>query len=183
MSPLVPRAVREQILELVTREADHVGWDHLPQSDKTAKLAEWVEAPEIGGVLKPLLGGDADVRVWLKEVALKKRSRLLQPDAQRVAGFLFPEGFELEDGSAGIKPHHCVVRRSTGRYYICWGAHANAKHLFWAALNARFEYGELGGEYVVIVDRAASVTPPDRKARHERLAVRCGLHIAWVSSS
>jgi hypothetical protein len=182
MSRLVPQELAETLLARVSSDAQEVDWDHLTQADKTAQLAKWVEAPEVGGVLRPLVGGDAEVRMWLKEVALKRRARAQQPDPDAVIGQLFRESVRIIEGSVGTKPHHVLVQNGTHRYYVCWGPQANAKHLFWAALNAREDDPRLDDAWVVIVDTIASPTPADRRIRLSSLAERCHLKIDWMGA-
>jgi hypothetical protein len=181
MSPLVPRAVREELLARIISEANEVDWDHLAQADKTAALSRWIEDPEVGGVLRPLLGGDAEIRVWLKEVALKRRSRLRNPGARVVAIRLFPQGATVEDRSEGIKPPHCVARVGPDRHFVCWSDYKNAKNLFWAALNALASDSSIVEAHVVILEAGSSVTPPERQMTYKVLATHCGLSIAWIT--
>jgi hypothetical protein len=180
MSRLVPEHVREEILGLIAKEANDADWDHLPQADKTSRLSQWVDDPRVGGVLRPLLDSDGAVRLWLKDVALKRRSRQLQPDAGLVVSRVFRNGSRPAADSIGIKPPHCLVESESGLLYVCWGPQTNAKNLFWAALNAPAERPDLRETHVIIVDRGASRTPPDRRLRLETLAGRCGVRIAWL---
>lgn len=179
---LVPQDLAETLLARVSEEAERVDRDHLSQVSKTAQLARWVEDPEIGGVLKPLVGGDAETRMWLKEVALKRRARARQPDPEAVVGQLFAEPVQFVEGSVGTKPHHALVRNGSHRAYVCWGPQANARHLFWAALNAREDDPSLGEVWVVIVDTVPSPTPTERRSRLSALAARCGLKIDWMGA-
>lgn len=182
MSRLVPKQLAETVVKRVSLEASRVDWDHLPQPEKTALLARWVEDPQIGGVLLPLVGGDAEVRMWLKEVALKRRARDRQPAASDVFGQLFGDRVEVISGSEGTKPHHAQGRVGDKRYYVCWGPQPNAKHLFWAALNAREDDPTLTDSWVVIVDTIASPTPAERRARLKALGKRCGVLLDWMSA-
>jgi hypothetical protein len=151
----------------------------LPQADKTAKLAAWVDAPDVGGVLKPLLGGEAEVRVWLKDVALRRRSWGRQPNAEVVARRIFGD-VELRVVGAGLKPSHAIVEVSREKQYLAWGPHSNARNLFWAALNASLERG-IRRSHVVIVDSPTSTTPADRRVRFEALARRCDVDVHWMT--
>lgn len=180
MSRLVPQELAEALLARVSADAEAVDWDHLTQAAKTAQLARWVGDSDIGGVLRPLVGGDAEVRMWLKEVALKRRARARQPDPSAVIAQLFAEPVGIVDGSVGTKPHHVLVRNKTHRYYVCWGPQANAKHLFWAALNAREHDAGLTDAWVVIVDTIPSPTPSERRSRLTSLAKRCDIKIDWM---
>lgn len=130
MTRLVSDAVREQLVTRISEDADKADWDHLPQADKTALLGHWVDNPAIGGVLRPLVGGDGEARVWIKEVALKTWSLRRQPDAEEVINALFRGAATVESDCAGIKPHHCVAAIAKSRYYVCWGVDTNARNLF-----------------------------------------------------
>lgn len=182
MSRLVPKDLANTLLSRVSEEAERVDWDHLPQASKTEQLARWVDDPQIGGVLRPLVGGDAETRMWLKEVALKRRARAKQPDSEAVVAQLFKAPWEILDGSTGTKPHHTLVNAGGRRCYVCWGPRANAKHLFWAALNAREDDRGLSEAWVVIVDTIASRTPNDWRVRLTALADRCDIKIDWMGS-
>ena len=182
MSRLVPRDLAETLVRRVTDEAERVDWDHLSQASKTTELGRWVDNPEIGGILRPLVGGDAETRMWLKEVALKRRARARQPDAEAVIDQLFGGEAGLVADSVGTKPHHALTRNGDHREYVCWGPQANAKHLFWAAINALEEDRELAGAWVVVVDTIASPTPPERRARLSALARRCGIKLDWMGA-
>jgi len=183
MSRLVPKGLAETLLARISQDAERVDWDHLPQASKTEQLARWVEDPAIGGVLQPLVGGEAETRMWLKEVALKRRARAQQPSPAAVVDQLFPGAADVIEGSVGTKPHHALVRDENGLlHYVCWGPYANAKHLFWAGLNACEDEQELEVAWIVIVDTIASRTPTDRRARLTSLAARCGLKIDWMGS-
>jgi hypothetical protein len=64
--------------------------------------------------------------------------------------------------------------------YVCWGEVGNAKHLYWAALNATLDEPGLAG-VVVFVDFGASTTTPAQKERLEALAIRCGIEVEWLA--
>lgn len=181
MSQLVPLEVRERILQQIVSEADAADWDHLIQTEKTAMIGRWVRSVDIGGVLRPLLGGDAEIRVWLKEVALKHRSKAHRPTAKEITSRLFPQGCRVVESSIKEKPPQCIVETSSGRHFVCWGDYRNAKHLFWAALDAKVSELLLNDAYIVIVEHGASITPPDRRARYERIADLSRVKIAWTS--
>lgn len=180
MSQLVPENIRTAVLLKIQQEADEIGWDSLTQIQKTDTITRWIRNPNIGGILGPLLGGDAEIRVWLKDVALRQRARNRQPGAIEVASRLFPIGFELVPGTAKDKPPQCTVRVSDCLVFVCWGVRSNAKHLFWAALNKRVSRDQVDRIMVVLVDRGSSVTPPDEVARYESLANVCGVNLAWI---
>lgn len=178
MSPLVPRRVAEDVLQRINADADAADWDRLSQAEKTAKIAAWVEAEDIGGVLKPLLGGEAEARMWLKDVALRRRSWHRQPEPEFVAERVFGDA-ATSIIAVGRKPSHAVVERAGEKRYLCWGPYTNVRNLVWAALNAEFEHG-VGGAHVAIVERG-TITPPDRRSRLQEIAKRTGVDITWMT--
>lgn len=181
MSPILPQSVSAQIVQKVADQADSMTWDRLPQAAKTAQLAAWVEDEEVGGILKPLLGGEAEVRLWLKDVALRRRSWRRQLSPEVVGQGVFGEHADISVLATGLKPSHAIVEVEGATHYLAWGPHANVRNLFWAAINASFENSAVRTAHVVVVDSANSTTPPDRKARFEALAVRCGVELNWLS--
>jgi hypothetical protein len=177
---LVPRSVREQIVAQVEADADSADWNHLAQADKSAMIARWVAAPSIGGVLLPLLGSDAHVRLWVKDVALKRRARSLLPGADAVVAAVFGSEASVVPGSPGIKPAHCVATIDGRTWYVCWDRAANAKHLLWAALQEADSRTDLTGALAAFVESVTDFTPEASRARIERIAAKCGVKVRWV---
>lgn len=180
MSQLIPAALREVLVARITEDADEADWDHLSQAHKTAQLSRWVDNPEIGGVLQPLVGGEADLRVWIKEVALKMRSRRGKPTAAEVIGALYQGSAIVEEHSIGFKPHHCVVVWDGSRHYVCWDVDSNARNLFWAAVNSCVDDPNLEAAVVAFIAHGASMTPAHRRKRFEDVAGRCGVRAVWL---
>jgi hypothetical protein len=180
MSRLVPVALRDRVIATISAEAQAKDWDHLAQNDKTVLLSRWVNSETVGGVLRPLLGSDAEVRVWITDVALKRRSRSLLPSAEVVSRAALGPAAEVLTGSAGIKPAHCLVRLSGKTYYLCWDRASNVRHLFWAAISAKEDVKGLRGSIVAIIESVASSTEPSAKARIERIASCCGFELKWI---
>jgi hypothetical protein len=141
-------------------------------------IAKWVESEEIGGILRPLLGGDAEVRIWLKDVALRRRSWRKAPDATVIADQVFGA-----DSShvlrTGKKPSHAIVEHNGQQHYVSWGPYANVRNLFWAALNAQLEDG-IASARVAVIERG-TITPPDRRARIDILGRLTGIDVRWLN--
>lgn len=180
MTRLVPRSVREQIVAQVEADADAADWSHLAQADKSALISRWVAAPSIGGVLLPLLGTDAHARLWIKDVALKRRARSLLPGADAVVAAALGPNALVIPGSAGIKPAHCTANVDGGTWYVCWDRAANAKHLVWAALQEADSKADLAGVLAAFVESVTDFTPEPSRARIERIATKCGVTVRWV---
>ncbi len=178
----MPATVRRQMIDLVGGEARDADWEHLAQSDKTSMLSRWVARQDIGGVLRPLLGTDAEVRVWVKEVALKKGLGEGGPSAGLVVAAALGTEASQNHNSFGDKPSHCRAMAGGESVYVCWDRSANAKHLFWAALNALEGKMAPARAVVAFVEPAADPTPDDRRRELERLATRCGLTVRWIET-
>lgn len=180
MSRLVPAGLRERIVSYIAAEAKD--WDHLAQADKTTLVGRWVQSAAVGGVLRPLLGGDAEVRVWITDVALKRRARSLLASPEDVAQAVLGDGAQVRSGSAGLKPAHCVATNDKGVFYLCWDRAVNMRHLFWAAVCSRVDMTDLDGSIVAIIDPLASSTEPSARARLEKVAEACGIGVRWVEA-
>ena len=180
MTLLIPHEVRERLIGLIGAEAEAVDWEHLTQADKSATIARWVAAPTVGDVLRPLLGTDAEVRLWIKEVAIKRRARSLLPHAEGVVAAALGDGASVVPGSAGIKPAHCLGHADGGTWFLCWDRVANAKHLVWAALQAAEADAGLAGVMVAFVEGVTDQTPEGSRTRIERIAAKCGVEVRWV---
>jgi hypothetical protein len=178
---LVPEHIQSKVLAVVWREADDADWDHQTQAEKARLLERWISSEDVGGLLSPLLLTDAAVRLWLKDVAIKKRARSKMPNAHAIVALSHITGSVVVP-SAGIKPHHCLVDLDEGgRMYLCWGTAANAKHLIWAALNARLDQAAVTGSRVVFIDFGLSATKPAQRERLRLIAQRCDVGIEWLS--
>lgn len=179
MTRLVPAAVRNEVIAQIVVEAADEDWDHIPQADKSALIARWVAAPQIGRRLAPLLGSDAEVRLWIKDVGLKNRARGLLPPAADVARAVLGEDAVVRPKSVGIKPLRCVADDAGTATFIAWDRVANAKHLVWAALVKRDE-GFAGAIVIAFVERVTALTPQPERERIERIASPCGLTVRWI---
>ncbi len=180
MTRLIPPSIRERVIARVGAEAEAADWEHLAQVDKSAMIARWVAAPTVGDVLRPLLGTDAEVRLWIKDVAIKRRARSLLPAAEDVVVAAFGDGALVIPDSTGIKPAHCLAAVDGARWFVCWDRAANAKHLVWAALQAADATRGLAGVLVAFVEGVTDLTPEGSRARLERVAAKCGVEIRWV---
>jgi len=179
MTRLVSPAVRQEVIGRLVVEATDGDWDHLPQADKSALIARWVAAPEIGRRLAPLLGSDAEVRLWIKDVGLKNRARGLLPAAADVARAVLGDEALVRPKSVSIKPLRCVADCGGRATFISWDRVANAKHLVWAALVKRDE-GFAGDIVIAFVERVTALTPQPERERIERIASRCGVTVRWI---
>lgn len=179
MTRLVPAAVRRQIIDRLVVEAGDEDWDHLQQADKSALIARWVDAPEIGRRLAPLLGSDAEVRLWIKDVGLKNRARGLLPQAADVARAVLGDEALVRERSVAIKPLRCVADCDGRATFIAWDRVANAKHLVWAGLVKRDE-GFAGDIVIAFVEKVTELTPQPERERVERIAARCGVTVRWI---
>lgn len=183
MSRLIPTAMRAGLVAAIAREADESDWDHLTQAAKTAMIGRWVTAPEIGGLLRPLLGGDAEVRIWITDVGLKRRSRDLLPAAEGVVRAVLGPTASVVKGSTGIKPAHCLASAADGVYYLAWDRASNARNLFWAALQARQDVDGLRGAVVAMIELPAGPTEPGARARLEAIGKSCALEVRWIEAT
>ena len=106
----LPERIRDEIKDLLWREADRLGWSALSANDKARYYTVWTEAEKIGGRLAGFMD-PRQVRVYIKDTLLKSytRERLenpgrvyrilgLPPDSQIAASYIKPHGRLLADG-------------------------------------------------------------------------------------
>jgi hypothetical protein len=180
LTRLIPPDVRVRLIARVGAEAEAADWEHLTQADKSSMIARWVTSPAVGDVLRPLLGTDAEVRLWIKEVAIKRHARSLLPGADDVVAAALGDAAGVVPGSVGIKPAHCLARADGGTWYVCWDRAANAKHLVWAALQAADADRGLAGVLVAFVEGVTDQTPDGPRSRIERIASKGGVEVRWI---
>src|SRR4051812_15362145 len=74
MSPSVPASIRERVARRVYADANQFDWMYLTSADRTRQYSRWLDDPEVGGLLEPLLGRSG-ARLWLKDGPLHEYSR------------------------------------------------------------------------------------------------------------
>lgn len=184
---LLPPAVREQVVRAIYADADRLGWQTLPLTDRTATFNRWIEDKQVGGPLTRFMTPE-QARSWIKDGPIKEYGRALR-GAGRFAEFgrlggtgpvdvirhaLGPTATVL-DGSFGSKPLHCLGEVDGTATYVAWGDNRNFKNLLWAALRASAFDGL--DAHLVVLEPPGTASPPELVKEQQKLAERCGLTV------
>ena len=194
MSAQVPSHIREQLIPRVYADAARLHWLHLSSTDRSRQYTAWLDDPAVGGILIPIMGRDG-ARVWLKDGPLKEYSRALAgvgtnaryissrsiSSAEIVTAVLGGQ-WRLVEGSAGIKPMHCVVEREEQRRYMAWGSSKDFKHLVWACLKT-LDQNRAEEAIAVVIETLLRPTPTGERAMHARIARRCDIAVTHLQIS
>jgi hypothetical protein len=142
----LPPQLRDQILYAMYRRADEIDWELLSNTKKTDQYRRWVDDPEVGGQML-LHGAEKDVRVWLKDVAMKEYGRAQEglglyvrylpkrfKGPQEVVNAALDISWLVKSDSVVIKPNRCKATREEQSRLVLWGRPGGFKDLFWAAL-------------------------------------------------
>ncbi|MTE16263.1 PIN-like domain-containing protein [Nocardia aurantiaca] len=137
---------RDAIVAAMYRKAHELDWTALSNAEKTRQYREWVEDPEVGGVLSADMSED-QIRVWMKDRPMKEYIRALEgigpyaqfaveryEDPQVLIRTSLGDDWDVIEGSTGEKPMHCRVANGKSQRYVCWGRPGTFRDLIHAAL-------------------------------------------------
>lgn len=184
----IPPGVRDEVVKLLYAEADGLDWERLPGQSKTAKYNQWVEDPNIGGLLARFI---SNPHLWIKEVPLKEYTRALE-DMGRFSRFttlhysppsefipqVVGQRWSYVPDSQADKPPHCLATNGSTRRYICWGPPSQFKDLLWAALTVGVK--EEGRPGVVLSVRSDAEIEAASRRRNETIGERCGIEVRYA---
>ncbi|MBB5857643.1 DUF4365 domain-containing protein [Amycolatopsis umgeniensis] len=159
----MPKKVRAAVVSSAYRAADQVGWDQLPNVERSRLYSAWVDDPSIGGIMAPYFSKQS-IRIWLKDSLMKEYVRAKEgvgpyaqfvtiryPTPDEIVSAACGNGWFVESGSMTIKPSHCFATDGIYRRHIFWGEAASFENLIVAALAVA--EGELLRPIVVILHR------------------------------
>ena len=188
---LVPEAQLTGVIKAIYEDAHAKKWSHLPPRDRSQAYTSWMDDDRIGGVLTKYMTPEA-ARAWIKDGPMKEYGRALRgagryarfgnsggTTAQDVLRAALGEGWDLVEGSEGIKPFHALASDPSGsKTYLAWDQSRNFKNLVWAALRASVEL-EIPG-HVVVTEPPGAVTARETVASHKAIVARCRLDLHYV---
>lgn len=188
---LIPEAQLASVVTALYKDAHAKNWIHLPPRDRSHAYSAWVEDARVGGVLTKYMTPEA-ARAWIKDGPMKEYGRALRGTGRyarfgRSGGTSAPDiilaalgvGWQLVEGTAGIKPFHALATDENGTTaYLAWDEARNFKNLVWAALRASLKLDIPG--HVVITEPPGTSTARDVGDVHAAIAQRCGLELHYV---
>lgn len=179
----IPPATRNEVASKIITRAIEAGWEDLTSTERSRMYEQWVEDPDIGGVLTSYVP-KARVRVWIKDGPMKEFARArrgLGPYAVHI-----PEGatryeeqvlhkalgdeWRIVEDTIDAKPARFRATSETDSAMVFWGTAVEVKHLYWAALNTPLTDNPV---VVVTATRRHPVTEPVRQ-HLGRLSARTG---------
>ncbi|AGM02894.1 hypothetical protein AORI_0305 [Amycolatopsis keratiniphila] len=151
--------MRDQILYAMYSQAEKLDWELLSNSKKTEQYRQWVDDHEVGQAMLRY-GAEKDVRVWLKDVAMKEYARAQEgigsyvryipnrfKGTEEIVSAALDSSWTVKPDSVVIKPNRCTAIKGSFSRLVVWGRPSSFKDLFWAALTAT----KGGGDEAVIV--------------------------------
>ncbi len=180
----IPPPTRNEVASKIITRAIDAGWEDLTLAERSRMYEKWVEDPDIGGLLTNYIP-KARVRVWIKDGPMKEFARArrgLGPYAVHI-----PEGatryeeqvlrkalgheWGIVENTIDVKPASFRATCETDSAMVFWGTAAEAKHLYWAALNTPLTDNPI---VVVTATRRHPVAEPVRQ-HLGRLSARTGI--------
>ncbi|MFI0908944.1 PIN domain-containing protein [Streptomyces abikoensis] len=190
----LPPEAREKVLFEIYRQAHEMDWDFLSNTERSNQYRQWVEDPEVGGVLQSFMT-EQKARVWIKDVPMREYARAQEGFGQyapyTVMRFRGPDEvvksacgpeWDVEPDSMGEKPMHCYATNGTTTRYVCWGHPRTFRDLIGAALNKTIESKERPAIVVTTRDGDTAVTTEEQH-QQTQLAERSGIDLEYLHRS
>jgi hypothetical protein len=181
----LPDALRREVIAEVYRQADHLDWEGLSQSERTTWYDRWVDVPSIGGVLTRFIPRER-ARRWLKDVPMKHYARARSgvgpyaslvtrrlPGPAEIAVQVFGPAWDVIDGTVLDKPNRCLITDQQNERLMIWGSTNNLRALVWAGLNAAID--SKPHPVIVITTPQGQPLGDGERRRHLALGARIGV--------
>ncbi|WP_157529084.1 PIN-like domain-containing protein [Nocardia sp. NRRL S-836] len=167
--PVPHDVARELVLEIDRRMAQNKATT-LTSSAEHRAISEWLDDPDIGGVLDDYFHPTA-AREWIEKTVLRPRLSALYgvgphaelvslrfQSADEIIDTVCGTDWRVEPGTLGIRPYNCIATNGVDRRYVCWGFDNYLNELLTAATQQQTE--GLGRPLIVFLHLG---TLPDRE--------------------
>jgi hypothetical protein len=168
-------------------------WEHLSDTEKSARYEKWAEDPRFTSRLSLWIKTPQQRRVWIKDGPMKEYARarnsigkyavaLNSPTAEvsdHIHMALGPD-WEADLDTMLIKPLRVVARRDDEIVHFAWAPSKDFKHLVWAALKAQ-ACGNSDPWVLCVVSSFAKPLKREDRIFHEMMGKRCGLRVAHIT--
>lgn len=171
----IPHDVREAMRQKLWKEADALGWSHLPPADKAQAYENWSRDPAYGGTLARYMD-PRRVRTYLKNSIMGGYGRARLADAAQPFRVLrIPDGTEIVERYR--KPHGALLE--DGRM-IAWGR-ATSWRAILLAIHERC-FGNGAAPFGMVLFRATGKYREDAVRRMvDDAAQKLGVHrVGWL---
>lgn len=179
---------RGTVVAAIYRKAHELDWTALSNPAKTKQYRDWIEDPEVGGVLLSDMSED-QVRVWIKDGPMKEYIRALEgkgPYAQfAVERYESPQimirrcvghNWDVIETSIGEKPMHCRATNGTSSRYVCWGRPGTFRDLLFAAIGNSDE----GDDSPLVIITTVGNEPVRDQEEHLQTADKADVELKYV---
>jgi hypothetical protein len=188
---LLPTAQHDSVISALYNAADEAGWSDLIPQERTRFYRQWIDDPEIGGILTRFMTPEA-ARSWIKDGPMKEYANASRgtgryarfgreggTGADDVARAALGADATVVEGSQKSKPHRCLVTAAAERdNFVVWGSGENLRNLLWAALRA--EVIDYMPAHIVILEPPGQPTTTAEKRTQRALADRCQLSLHYL---
>jgi hypothetical protein len=142
----VPKHIKDEVSEIIWKEADQLDWTHLNIAEKSSRYKIWAKDDRIGKVLTRYMPVER-VHPYIKDSLLKpyaKSKKLEAYDVQNILNldeysivqeYVKPLGFRLEDGRIA-----------------CWGRALDWKIVLLATFERSCEAEEFSAHTVILME-------------------------------
>jgi hypothetical protein len=172
-------------------------WAQIPDSDRTKAYQTWTGDSLVGGRLRPFLGTDDSIRVWLKNGPIKEYPRAIYGlgkyakcvtnpagSVQSLVVKALGPGWVANLETLKVKPLSVIIHREdreSEEQRFTWGPTKDFKHLVWAAVKDQAN-GDPLPRVLCLVDTFASPASTTDKAFHGRVGSLLGITVKHVTN-
>ncbi|MFJ3162697.1 hypothetical protein [Streptomyces kanasensis] len=190
----IPTEVEEAVLKLVYSQAADADWFAQSDDEHTRLYQRWTDDPKIGGRLVGHLGSAANIRPWLKDIAMKEYPRALRGETKYAKYVSQPAAtleeiiekslggdWELVPRSKRQKPMRAKARKigaEDDELHFVAGPSGSFKHLLWPAILDRSN-GETAPWTICVIEPFSSPVTREAKALHDRVARFLGVRVIY----
>lgn len=177
MSEAMTAEVREKIKDKVWAKAQELGWEKIPQAERSKWYENWSKDKDIGGVLSRYMD-TRKIRVYIKDTLLKPYLRsCLEKSWDQVRLVISADAKGRKVIRRLEKPHGHIL---DGGLVVCWGNSRDWKAVVISAYERAYALDQ-GSAHSVVLLEAEKKTDCETKKMISDVAIRLGVSsVHWV---
>lgn len=177
MNEAITAEIRDKIRDKIWAKAEELGWEQIPQSERSKWYENWSKDKDIGGILSRHMD-TRKIRVYIKDSLLKPylRSHLEKgwEKALQVLGSDIQERKILKK----LEKPHCHIL--DGGLVVCWGKSRDWKTVVISAFERAYALNP-GTAHGVVLMEAEKKTDSRTKEMISEVAGRLGVaQVCWI---